>query len=606
MRDRTMNIEKEINESPTPSFTKLLKMWSFVFFSSKTVSIIYLGLFIILSLFKPVLAFIWGMYIRNLEQMNTTTQLLPTIMLIIAYFIINFILEIIHRYTLAMESIERLDVVQANRQQESLHAKIYKKLAKISPEYFEIPKINDKITQMFDFADDREEGLNSEIMLNSYIIISSFISLVSIALSLYFLNPWLCIIVLLAPLSTVYSLTLEKKLKFKFVSENTTLKRKIQYFQDLLISTNSKEIKTLGVYDYIFNKWKELADEYTIKEKKMIRNKFLLQMIGTSLLILSNSIGVVVAIVLMINGIITLYALAIVMSLIDTLINNSDMFLHSLIGFIAKKNESALFQSVLDIKNEDIGKYNLTEIKSIEAKNIIYRYPSTNSYVLNGINLTISKGERIAFVGENGMGKTTLVKIISGLLTPSSGELLINDIDFEMVNIKSRYSNTSMVAQTPVKYTSLTVAENIYLGDTSSDINMDSINSSLHFAELEDTDSSSVLGKDIGGTDISSGQWQKLAIAKANYRNRNFIILDEPTSNLDPLAETEIFQKYLELSNDKTVIFVTHRISVASLADRIIVIKDGLVAQDGTHEELINVNGEYKRLFDEQAKWYNR
>lgn len=105
---------------------------------------------------------------------------------------------------------------------------------------------------------------------------------------------------------------------------------------------------------------------------------------------------------------------------------------------------------------------------------------------------------------------------------------------------------------------------------------------------------------------MSGGQWQKLAIARAAYRNRDFIVLDEPTSNLDPLAETEVFKKYITLAKDKTVIFVTHRISVAALADRIVVFKGGKIRQDGSHDELIKQDGEYSRLYNEQAKWYDR
>ena len=114
-----------------------------------------------------------------------------------------------------------------------------------------------------------------------------------------------------------------------------------------------------------------------------------------------------------------------------------------------------------------------------------------------------------------------------------------------------------------------------------------------------------MLGKDVGGTDLSGGQWQKLAIARAMYRDRDFIILDEPTSNLDPLAETEVFQKYISLAQDRTVLFVTHRISVASLAGRIVVFKDGRIVEDGTHQQLISQNGEYARLYREQSKWYD-
>lgn len=114
------------------------------------------------------------------------------------------------------------------------------------------------------------------------------------------------------------------------------------------------------------------------------------------------------------------------------------------------------------------------------------------------------------------------------------------------------------------------------------------------------------MGKDIGSTDLSGGQWQKIAIARAYYRNRDFIVLDEPTSNLDPLAEGEVFKKYIEMSKDKTVIMVTHRISVASLADRVVAFKDGMIVEDGVHGELLAAGGEYARLYSTQAQWYDR
>lgn len=128
----------------------------------------------------------------------------------------------------------------------------------------------------------------------------------------------------------------------------------------------------------------------------------------------------------------------------------------------------------------------------------------------------------------------------------------------------------------------------------------------LEFSGFDGADKDALLGKDIGGTDLSGGQWQKISIARAYYRNRDFIVLDEPTSNVDPLAETDIFRKYMDMTEGKTVIMVTHRISVASLVNRIFVFKNGEIVEDGTHEKLLLNNGEYARLYSTQAQWYNR
>jgi ATP-binding cassette subfamily B protein len=204
------------------------------------------------------------------------------------------------------------------------------------------------------------------------------------------------------------------------------------------------------------------------------------------------------------------------------------------------------------------------------------------------------------------MGKTTFVKLITGTLAPSDGELLINGIAVEKINPIGWYDRMSTVVQDPARYVTFTVADNVFLGDTAKPKNEEEIDAAMMFSGMDGIEKDALLGKDIGGTELSGGEWQKLAIARAAYRNNDFIILDEPTSNLDPLAETEVFQKYIALAEDKTVIFVTHRISVASLADRIIVFADGKIIQDGTHDELANIEGEYSRLYKEQAKWYNR
>ena len=162
------------------------------------------------------------------------------------------------------------------------------------------------------------------------------------------------------------------------------------------------------------------------------------------------------------------------------------------------------------------------------------------------------------------------------------------------------------VLQSPAKYTTFTIGENVALGDPEKPASPQAIASALDAAGYGEADPTALLGKEIGGTDLSGGQWQKLAIARAHYRGRNFVLLDEPTGNLDPLAEAEVFQKYLDLSQGKTLIMVTHRISVASLADRIVVFAGGKIVEDGTHEELLQRGGEYARLYHEQAKWYDR
>jgi ATP-binding cassette subfamily B protein len=616
--DRTSSFERDIQSERKPKTKHLFRLFAFAFSAARTISLIYLGLYILLSLLRPVLAFIWGRYIETAEGLAPGESVIPAVLLILSFFFISYITELIDRYVVPYERIEMLNIVQANHQTELMQSKMFEKFASISPEYYEIPKINDNMAQVFHFVGSQWGGMNTAVMMNGYIVIAKAISVAAIAASLYIFNPWLCLIVLAAPLPTLWSLTIGQKLRFKFIKDNTMLTRKAGYFQSVMISPAGKELKALGLHDFFYKKWKDIADEYTLKEKKLIRTQAVLQIINYFLLSLANIGGSIFAIVLMATGRLTLGALGAVLSLVSALVNDTKELLAGFVTFYMKKNEAAQFfdlmelpEQKIDLQNKgvDAGIFDTVDTFdtiTVEAKDIKYRYPLTDKYVLDGICLRIRKGEKVAFVGENGMGKTTFVKLITGTLTPSDGELLINGVKSDEINPVRWYNGLSAVVQDPAKYVTFTIADNVFFGNTDRPRNEASLEEALNFAGLDDVGKENLLGKDIGGTELSGGQWQKLAIARAAYRGKDFIILDEPTSNLDPLAETEVFQKYIAMAEEKTVIFVTHRISVASLADRIIVFAEGKITQDGTHEELINTEGEYARLYREQAKWYDR
>ena len=193
-----------------------------------------------------------------------------------------------------------------------------------------------------------------------------------------------------------------------------------------------------------------------------------------------------------------------------------------------------------------------------------------------------------------------------GTLIPSRGKIEVDSIDSNEIVPSSRYDKFSTVMQSPARYYTFTVTDNVYMGDTKRVRDETILGQALDFAGFSDIERNTVLGKDLEGLELSGGEWQKLAIARASYRNRDFYILDEPTSSLDPLAEADIFSKYLKLAEDKTVIFVTHRISAASLADRIIVLEDGKVVEDGSHEGLMRSGGKYAELYAMQAQWYQK
>ena len=605
MNDRTAEKEREIQKEQKPSFRHLLLLFLYVFRTTKGISCIYLGLFVLLSFLRPLIAEIWGRYISVVE--NAGNRVTEAALMLVLYWGISFAADLLESY-LAPEGggdFEQLDLVQANRQQELFKVHLLKKVNSVSPEYLEAPMMKDRMCQVFDFAGDSWNGINRKVMISGYVVVAKVISVLTIAAALYLYHPLLSVLVLLAPLPTLYSVSLGERLQFRFVKESTELQRETEYFEELLLSPAEKEIKTLGLHDFFYGKWRERADAYVIRQKKLIRNRALLQIVNSLFYNVAHVGGMVLAILLLAQGKLSLGAMSAVFAMTGTLITDSAQLIRAFGSFQAQKNRAAQFFDLMDLKEDETLESEKVSLHRAEAKGVKYRYLLTTRYTLNGVDFTLHPGEKVAFVGENGAGKSTFVKLLTGMLSPSEGTLLLNGKPTEELHPESRFDAQSVVVQDPTHYETFTLYENVFLGETHQRYEEKAIERALAFSGLSALENK-LLGKYVGGTDLSGGQWQKLAIARAAYRNRDLIVLDEPTSNLDPLAETEIFEKYNSLAKDKTVIYVTHRISVARLADRIIVFKNGKIEEDGSFDELMQLQGEFARLYEVQSQWYDR
>jgi ATP-binding cassette, subfamily B, bacterial len=246
----------------------------------------------------------------------------------------------------------------------------------------------------------------------------------------------------------------------------------------------------------------------------------------------------------------------------------------------------------------------------IEFRDVGFRYPESDDWALRGINLSIRPGEKIALVGHNGAGKTTVIKLLSRLYDPTEGVILIDGIDIREVDPLDLRQKIGVIFQDFVRY-HLPVTENIGFGQIEEVDRMDRIVESARksgaHAIIENLPEGyqTMLGRWFhGGHELSTGQWQRIALARAFMREAEILVLDEPTASLDAQTEYEIFRHFQELTEGKMAILISHRFSTVRMADRIVVIQGGRIAEAGSHQELLRREGTYARLFSMQAEGY--
>ena len=251
--------------------------------------------------------------------------------------------------------------------------------------------------------------------------------------------------------------------------------------------------------------------------------------------------------------------------------------------------------------------------RDIRFKDVSFHYPGSDTLVLDHINLTIKRGQHVALVGENGAGKTTLLKLLAGLYQPVSGEVVVDGVPLKSVDVQTWHRQLGVLSQNFTQYDFATAAENVWFGDVSKTPSQERVNAALREAEVAKFVAKLPKGVDsyvnqwmesddgVKGVDLSGGQWQRLALARNFYRDSPIIILDEPTSAIDALAEARIFDRLFQ-QKQKTIITVSHRLSTVEKADMIFMLAHGKVVEHGTHAELVAQHGAYYHMFESQLR----
>jgi ATP-binding cassette subfamily B protein len=248
--------------------------------------------------------------------------------------------------------------------------------------------------------------------------------------------------------------------------------------------------------------------------------------------------------------------------------------------------------------------------KGFEFRDVSFVYPGTQRLVLNRLNFHLNPGERVALIGENGQGKTTIVKLITRLYDPSEGQILLDGIDLREYDLEDLYREISVIFQDFMRY-EMTARENIAVGKIDEIEDLPELQAAAKKSLADEVVArlaagyEQMLGRRFeGGVDLSGGEWQKLALARAYLRNAQLLILDEPTAALDARSEYQVFQRFAELTTGKMALFISHRFSTVRMADRIVVLEAGNIVEEGTHDQLTRMGGRYAEMFELQAASY--
>lgn len=445
---------------------------------------------------------------------------------------------------------------------------------------------------------------NIQFIIKGLLIISGVIGVMAS------FSVWLIPVAVLSCVPSIF-IRIKRGKKFFFLKKSQIPKaRTLDYIWRLFLSpAHIKEMRVLGFDGYLADKWGKINDEVN-EENWQFQKKDSIAMFCYDLFKVScYMIGIVTAVYLVFAGKLSIgefgACIAAFATLQDRILGIVKQFSFVVINLTYAQDYFAF----LDIPVGNTGEKSFEGLNNyIEVKNVSFKYPNTDRYVLDDINLRISRGEKVALVGENGSGKTTLSKILLGIYPPEVGNVTFDGIDADSYEKSALCDDISAVSQNYTKF-SMSLRENVAIGNIKEMSNDEKIVETLKRTDIEEAIEKTkgldgMLGREFNGTELSGGQWQKLAIARALYKDYDFIVLDEPTSALDPIVETEIFKSFLEAMEDKTALIISHRVGLCRMADTIVVMQDGKIIEKGNHHELMEQQGYYHKLFTSQQQWY--
>jgi ATP-binding cassette subfamily B protein len=447
-------------------------------------------------------------------------------------------------------------------------------------------------------------------------LVQQSITTLTLSVSIMLFSPWLMLLLVAGVLPAFLG---ESHFAFLGYAKNfrqTPMRRQLDYLRILGGSKEAaKELKLFGLRTFLLERFTRLSDEIYEQNIALNRRKLIagavLSMIGTA--------GYYSAYVFVIwrtaSGALSIGS----MTFLTLAIQQASSNIEQIFSTIAGIGDQALFLTDLlaffDMKPTIRSKPNALAAprpisRGFEFRNVSFSYPGNSRRVLDAINFELHTGERLALIGENGQGKTTIVKLITRLYDPTEGQILLDGIDLREYDLEDLHREIGVIFQDFMRY-EMTALENIAVGRVEAMGNLELLKSAARKSMADQTIGRLPLGygQMLGrrfdqGVDLSGGEWQKVALARAYLRDAQLLILDEPTAALDARSEFEVFHRFAELTAGKMALFISHRFSTVRSADRILVLANGKIAEEGTHDQLASLGGRYAEMFEMQASSY--
>ena len=473
-------------------------------------------------------------------------------------------------------------------------------------------------SEFYDKLERARRQTTGRVVLMSMVLsqLQDLITILFLAVGLVAFEPWLILILIVAVLPSFISEAHFSRSSYSLVRSWTPQRRELDYLRYIGASVETaKEIKVFGLDDFLTGRFGTIANEYYLANKKLAVKRT----IWGTLLQISSVIAYYGAYLLIILRTVAGSLTVGDMTFLSGSFNRLQNQLQNLLSTFTRITESSLYLQdyfdflaitplIQDAPDAIDAPKNIND--GIRFDNVGFQYPGTDIWAVRHISFLLKAGEKLALVGENGAGKTTLVKLLARMYDPVEGSISIDGVDIRKFRIEDYRKMIGVIFQDYVRF-SFKASENVAVGQIEETDNEKQIRMAAEKSLADPVirrlpeGYDQMLGKRFAeGIDLSGGEWQKIALARAYMRDAQIVILDEPTAALDARAEYEVFKRFAELTAGKTAVIISHRFSTVRMADRILVLKNGEMLEIGTHKELLDNKGLYAELFSLQAQGY--